>query len=146
MSAKPLDLTRRRALTGLAALPLITGARADALVSPPAEDIALLGVVAEAMREMAQSDALMAPWQDGSAGAEPDEVWEASGTHLRRFMRLRSEAALMPANTMAGVQAKARLALVGEPQQPTLLADPASPEAVVWSLCRDLLAMTGGVA
>jgi len=51
----------------------------------------------------------------------------------------------MPANTMAGVQAKARLALVGEPQQPTLLADPESPEAVVWSLCRDLLAMTAGV-
>lgn len=86
----------------------------------------------------------MAPWQDGAVGSEPDEVWHASMMHVSRFLRLRAEAVMIPAQSVAGLKAKARLALMASMERPDGTVDPESHDAIAWSLCRDVLALAEG--
>jgi len=99
------------------------------------------------LHEDAISEALMAPWQGSDViGPEPDDVWQASYGHAQRFVALRAEAAAIPAMSLAGLRAKARLVLSGLPDQPCPGFDGEQSEFISWSLCRDLLALTGGQA
>ncbi|CAI9121337.1 hypothetical protein [Brytella acorum] len=138
-------VSRRDALAGFVALSGASIPSAPATASPEADRV-LLDVVRRALHENALSDSLMAPWQDEGAGPEPDAVWEASHRHAERFVRLRGEAATIPAMSLAGLRAKARLVLSDLPDRPYGGVDAEHSDAIVWSLCRDLLALTGGEA
>lgn len=128
-------LSRRTALAGVLAL---AGSAAPALAAPVVpDDTELLRVVQAGLEADTAFCQLSEAWSH--AVDIPLHV-EAQERELVDVLDgKRDDAGNLQAHTLAGLQAKARLALTAMPLNRNGTISPGAPDYLAWSLCRDLL-------
>lgn len=128
-------LSRRTALAGVLAL---AGSAAPALAAPvEPDDAELLRVVQAGLEADAAFCQLSEAW---SHTVDIPPHVEAQERALADALSDKwDEAGSLQAHTLAGLQAKARLALTAMPLNRNGTVNPGAPDYLAWSLCRDLL-------
>jgi hypothetical protein len=126
-------LSRRVALT---AVPILAAAAAPTAAAAAHPDAELLRICRAIDALDAKSDALLDPWAD-VPGGPPDAVIDRLDAITGQYQKLLADLYVMPALTLDGVRAKARIAY----RSLGSYADGAPEESdrLTWSLCRDLL-------
>jgi hypothetical protein len=71
----------------------------------------------------------------------PNDSFRAENALVDALSDKWDEAGNLQAHTLAGLQAKARLALTAMPLNRNGTVSPGAPDYLAWSLCRDLLGM-----
>lgn len=128
-------LSRRTALAGVLAL---AGSAAPALAAPTVPDDAeLLRVVQAGLEADAAFCQLCDTW--GDVIDIPDHITAQELELADALSDKWDEAGSLHARTLAGWQAKARLALTAMALNSDGTLSPGNSEYLMWSLCRDLL-------
>ncbi|MBB2199368.1 MAG: hypothetical protein ABF479_09520 [Gluconacetobacter sp.] len=135
MSRTSPTLSRRKALAGC--LTLGTAATASCAPHAVAEDADLLRRVDAALSAHAAFTALAGQWSatvlvPANIRAEQGRLWDVAND-------LRLAAMELPASTVAGLRAKARLVLTTLDLRADGTIRPDEDDFVAWSLCRDLI-------
>ncbi|MFS8370703.1 hypothetical protein [Acetobacter indonesiensis] len=128
-------LSRRTAVTGI--LTLAASASPALAISAASHDAALLQVVAAGLAAEAAHARLCAKW--GSELNPPESVERQERILVDALSDSWDKAGVLHASTLAGLQAKARLALTSMCVNSAGIISPGNPEFIMWSLCRDLI-------
>lgn len=133
-----LEASLFTALTGIAAVTIAKpDAQAVEVTATPHADAELLALCIEQERAWKHAEDLVTHLGDLYGAHLPDEAYEQEGAAFRADLDLQTQIAALPAQTLAGLAAKARVLQhrLGYTRAP----DPGASDGLVWSLTADLL-------